>query len=96
MASLMRTPCRGQEPEEQVPLVRDERQDLRQLVAAHRLRFILFQALDGRPVRKVNVSRGVRADQTLADSRCETGPQRRHDVAHRRIREHSLLCLLVA
>ena len=85
-----------QEPEEQMPLVGDQGEHLGQLVAAHRLRLVVFEILDGWPVRQVHVSRWVGADQALPDGSRQTGSKRRHDVAHGRVREQSFLCLLVA
>jgi hypothetical protein len=86
----------SQEPEEQVPLRRDQGKHLGELVAAHRLRLAVFHVLDGRSMRQVHVSRRVGADQALPDGSRQTGPEGRHDVAHGRVREQSLLCLLVA
>ena len=45
----------GQEPEEQVPLRRDQGKHLGQLVATHRLRLVVFHVLGGRSMRQVHV-----------------------------------------
>jgi hypothetical protein len=62
-----------QEPEEQMPLVMDEGEHLRQLVAAHRLRLVVLHVLGGQSMRQVYVSRRDGADQALTDDGLQAG-----------------------
>jgi hypothetical protein len=74
----------GQEPEEQPPALREQREQSCQLLAAHRTHLFL---LGGRAMRQVHVTCGVGTQQALPHGSRQARAQRRHDVAHRLVAE---------